>query len=179
MAAQDTKEFLEDLLIRYDPTVDLSDGSRAQTDLIGPILSRLGPDPFDEDITVFVRSRVQQVYPDLAITEADALTDTLIDPMRTLIEPIVREIKLVKLRSSLRNVESMSDDEVDALMANFFESRQAGGYARGQVRIYFAQPQSASITLTNPASTRRSGLRFFPTRPQQITADQMLLNVDG
>jgi hypothetical protein len=178
MALSDTRDFLETLLKRYDPDVDLSDGSRAQVDLIDPILNRLGSDPFDEDITTFITTRIREVYPTLAITEDDALRDTVVDPMRVIIEPIVREVQLVKLRSSLNNIESLSDQEVDALLGNFFERRQQGGFAVGVVRAYFSQPQSVNVTLTNPATTR-SGLRFFTTRPQTITADQMLLNVEG
>ena len=92
MALQETRTFLEDLLRRYDPNLDLSEGSRAQTAFIDPILQRLGPDPFDEDIGTFITTRVRQVFPNLAITEADALADTLVDPLRVLIETLVREV---------------------------------------------------------------------------------------
>jgi hypothetical protein len=178
MALSDTRAFLEELVLRYDPSADVTEGARAQTELIEPILERVGIDPFDEDIEVFVRERVRTAFPDLAITEADDLTDVLIDPIRVLFEPLVREVKLVKLRSSLRNISSLSDDEVDALMGNFFSSRISGGFAVGVVRAYFSTPQTVSVTQTQPATTR-SGLRFFATRPQQITSDQMLLNIDG
>lgn len=178
MSLAETQAFLEDLLLRFDPDIDISAGSRAQSDIIEPIVARIGPDPFDDDIQTFIRDRIRQVYPDLAISDVDDLTDVLIDPMAVLMEPLTREVKLIKLRASLRNIESLSDDEVDALMANYFESRITGGYALGVVRAYFSAPQSVSVILTNAASTR-GGLRFFPTRPQQITADQMLLNVEG
>lgn len=178
MSLQETRVFLEELLQRYDPNLDLSDGSRAQAELIEPILTRVGPDPIDEDMVTFIRTRIQQKHPELAITEADELTDLLIQPMRVLLEPLTREIKLVKLRSSLRNIDSLSDDEVDSLMGNFFEARQAGGYATGTLRAYFAQPQTISITMVHIA-TSKSALRYVPSRPQQITADQMLLNVEG
>jgi hypothetical protein len=178
MSLQETRAFLEELLLRFDPNLDVSDGSRASAELIDPILNRVGPDPFDEDIVTFIRTRIQQMHPELAITEADELTNLVLQPMQVLIEPLTREVKLVKLRSSLRNIDSLSDDEVDALMGNFFEGRQAGGYATGTVRAYFANPQTVSITLVHIASAK-SGLRFLPTRPQQITADQMLLNVEG
>lgn len=178
MSLSETRTFLEDLVLRYSSDTDISEGSRAQSELIEPILQRIGIDPFDEDISVFVRDRVRQAFPTLAITEADDLTDVLIDPMRVLIEPLVREVKLVKLRASLQNQASLSDDEVDALMGNFFESRRAGGYATGVVRIYFATPQTISIGITQPGTTR-SGLRFVATRPQQITSDEMRLNIAG
>lgn len=178
MSLSETRTFLETLIQRYDPDADVTEGSRAQTELIEPILQRIGIDPFDEDIDTFVRERVRQMYPDLAITEADDLTDTLIDPMKTLLEPVVREVKLVKLRSSLRNIESLADEEVDSLMGNFFESRRAGGFSIGVVRAWFSTPQTVSVSSTSPATTR-DGRRFFPTRPQSITSDQMQLNTEG
>lgn len=178
MANSDLRQFLQDILTRYEPGIDLSEGSRADSELIQPIVQRIGIDPFDENISAFITTRVQQAFPELSITEADDLSDTLINPMRVLIEPLVREVKLVKVRSNLRNSASMAEEEVDALLGNFFEARSAGGYAVGVVRIYFATPQTVSLTLTNPGTTR-SGLRFRPSRPQSITADQMLLNREG
>ncbi len=178
MALSDISVFLEEVLVRFDPDIDISDGSRARAEIIEPILARVGTDPFDEDIHTFIRERVRQAYPNIAMTEIDEFTDMVVDPMRVIMEPAVREIKLVKLRSVLRNFESLSEDEVDALMGNFFVARRAGGFAIGVVRAYFASPQSISISLVNPATTG-GGRRFFPTRPQQITADQMLLNVEG
>lgn len=178
MALSDIKAFLIDLLFRYDPDLDVSEGSRAQSELIDPILARIGGDPFDDDIEAFIRTRVQQVFPNLAITEADEFTDLVIDPMRVLLEPITREIQLVKLRHSLANINRLSDDEVDALMGNFFEARQGGGYATGPVRAYFAAPQTISVTLVHIAQSR-GGNRYLVPAPQSITAEQMLLNIDG
>lgn len=178
MALSDTSTFLTDLLTRFDPSLDLSEGSRVQSEVIDPILARIGGDPFDDDIVTFIRTRLQQARPDLAITEADELTDLLIDPMRLLLEPVTREIQLVKLRTSLRNIGALADDEVDALMGNFFEARRAGGYALGVVRAYFAAPQNISVTLIHVAQSR-GGNRYLVPRPQAITADQMLLNMDG
>ena len=178
MSISETRSFLEDLLLQFDPDITLSEGSRAQSQIIEPILSRIGIDPFDTDIDTFVLERIRQAYPNLPISEETALNDTLIDPMRVLLEPIVREVKLIKLRSSLRNLDSLSEDEVDALLANYFETRIGGGYASGIVRVYFSSPQSITVSLAHPAMTR-SGLRFFPARPQQVTAEQMILNTEG
>lgn len=179
MAQSDIRIFLQDLLVRYQPDIDLSEGSRAQTEVIEPILGRIGTDPFDTDIETFVRERVTQAFPTLSIAQTQALDDTLISPMRVLLEAIVREINLVKLRqSAVSNAERLGDDEVDAAMANFFESRKAGGYARGTVRVWFSAPTTVSFTLIQVASTR-GGLRYLPSPAQTVTADQMVLNRDG
>ncbi len=179
MAQSDIRIFLQDLLLRYDPDIDLSDGSRAQVELIQPILGRIGTDPFDTDMETFLRERLTQAFPTLNIAQTAALEDTLISPMRVFMEPLAREVKLVKLRQGVvANVERLSDDEVDAGMANFFESRRAGGYARGIVRVYFTAPTTVNFTLIQVASTR-GGLRFLPQPAQSFTADNMVLNREG
>lgn len=178
MAQSDIETFLTDLLLRYDPSIDLSDGSRAQVQLVDPILARIGTDPFDSDIETFVEQRITQTFPNISIADTQVVNDVLISPMRVLLEAIVREVKLVKLRQSVANAERLGDDEVDALMANFFESRRQGGYSRGVVRIYFSAPVTVSFTLIQVASTR-GGLRYTPSPAQTFTADQMLLNRDG
>lgn len=179
MAQSDIRTFLNDLLLRYDPDIDLSVGGRAQTELIEPILGRIGTDPFDTDMETFLRERITQAFPNLSIAQTAALEDTLISPMRVFMEPLAREVKLVKLRQGVvANVERLSDDEVDAGMANFFESRRAGGYARGSVRVYFTAPTTVNFTLIQVASTR-GGLRFLPQPAQSFTADNMILNREG
>ena len=178
MAELDTRTFLEDLLLRYDPNVDLTDGSSAQVELIDPILSRIGPDPFSGDVAAFIRERLAASFPDMALTEADEAEDLIVRPMQVLIEPIVQEIKLAQMRSRLDRYTELSDTEVDAQMGNFFEARQRGGLARGSVRIYFNSPQSVSISIVHIA-TAPGDLSFLPDRPQQITAQQMGLNIEG
>jgi hypothetical protein len=179
MAQSDLRTFLQDLLLRFQPDIDLSTSSRAQVELIEPIITRIGLDPFDTDIATFVKSRVSQMFPNLAIEETQAIEDTLINPMQVLLEPIVREIKLAKLRQGgVANVESLSDEEVDSLMGNFFEARQSGGYARGTIRVWFLAPQTVTFSLIQVAATR-SGLRFIPQPTQTISAALMALNRDG
>lgn len=179
MAQSDIRTFLQDLLLRYDPDVDLTDGSRAQVEIIEPILGRIGSDPFDTDLETFLRERITQAFPNLNIQQTSALEDTLISPMRVFMEPLIRETKLVKLRQAVvANAERLSDDEIDAGMANFFESRRAGGYSRGTVRIYFTAPTTVSFTLIQVASTR-GGLRFLPSPAQTVTKDEMVLNREG
>jgi hypothetical protein len=180
MSLKETRSFLEELVQRFDSDLDVAMGSRVDAELIQPILNRVGLDPIDEDMSVFVRERVRQAVDGrIATSVIDELTDLLIDPCRVLLEPVAREIKLVRLRASLKNARSLSDAEVDALMANFFEPRVTGGFAVGIVRAYFAQPQTLGITQTHVASTRGGTLRFTPTRSQGITRDEMVTNIEG
>ena len=76
MSLSETRAFLEDLFTRFDElTADVTEGSRTSTELIEPILQRIGIDPFDEDISTFIVERMRQSFPQLAITEVDETTD--------------------------------------------------------------------------------------------------------
>lgn len=178
MATSDLRDYVEQLLQRLDPDIDLSAGSLAQAQVIAPLLNRIGTDPFDLSIQTFIQTRIQQSMPELAIQEVDDLSDTLVSAMRVLLEPVVREQKLSRVRSDLRNYDRMADDELDALLANAFETRKAGGLATGVIRFYYPAAQNASFTQTNIAMSK-NGLRFIPTVPQAITVGEMLLNREG
>ena len=62
--------------------------------------------------------------------------------------------------------------------ANLFAVRNLGNVALGQGRIYYAQPQNASIGPANFFSAS-NGLHFFPVNLQSISPQEMVYNVEG
>jgi hypothetical protein len=177
-SSADLQNFVENLLAAYDPTIDLSPGSPAETQIVQPILSRFADDPFSVDIPSFLRDRLVQEFPDLAADNGGQLEDLFTNPLQLFLEPFKREIQTVKTNQSVLNAELMADDEADALGANFFESREAGDVSGGLVRIYFAAPVTASITTDKRVYTN-DGLNFFPVENFKITTAQMLFNRQG
>lgn len=161
-----------------DPTINLNDGSPAMTQVVEPVVSRLKPDPFETDVMVYILTRLEQEHPHLFTDEGGALADLFVKPMATLLEPIRREFSSVSKQLSLADPDQLTSVEADKLMANFFMTRNPGGYARVKVRIYFQNPLSVNIGTTNVAYTS-SGLRFLPTQAQSINAEEMLFNLDS
>jgi len=178
MTVIDLQSFLQERINVYDATIDTSPGSKVDTDLIQPLLRRLGPDPFAVDVRAFILDRLNQEFPDFATTDGDAITDLLIKPAELLIDPIVRENQRVRQNLSFRDPTILTIDEAEALGANFFATRSTGDTAKGAVRVYYAAPQSANITPANFV-TSRSGLVYFPDSVQSIRVEEMLFNVEG
>lgn len=174
----DLQSFIEERLLDYDPDIDLSDGSPAQTEIIDPIVRRFLPDPFEIDLPTFIRARLRQEYPSLSVEEGDALSDLLIKPMEALLDPVIREIEFLRKNKSLNDPDLLSPEEADALMGNFFVSRTRGGKSVGQARLYFNAPIAVSISVGNEFSTS-AGLVFIPSSAQEISAEAMLFNQDG
>lgn len=121
------------------------------------------------------------------IAEVDALIDTrdstgvgdiLIKPLVAILQPVVDELTRIGNNQSLINGLTMSEEDLDALIANIFLTRSAGQNARGSVRIFFSAP----VAITVPAASEfvdGTGLRFFSNVDVTITANQMSLNKDG
>jgi hypothetical protein len=176
--SDDLKSFLEDRLIAFDPTVDLSENSPAQLHVITPIIQKFGEDPFSIDIPTFIRDRLLQEFPELASDNGGLLEDILTKPLQLLLEPFKREIELVKIGASVNNSTIMSEEEADALGANWFTDRQVGDFASGTVRLFFSQPTSTRVTTDRRCSTS-DGRSYFPVQNYFISSAQMIFNKQG
>ena len=178
MSTTDLRLFIEERLREFDPTIDLSEGSPAQMYIVEPLLERFRTDPFEMDIEAYITELLQQTYPDVNFNEGSGIRDLLVKPAALLLDPISREVQIIKRSQSLAYPDLLSSAEADALVANLFISRATGSVASGKVRLYFAAPVPVSIGIINIAYTA-SGLRFIPTSAQSISAEAMLFNQDG
>lgn len=178
MATSDLETFIRERAAAFDETLDVTPGSPFDVQVVQPIVRRLGTDPFTVDFQLFAQERLNQEYPDLATKEGDAITDLLIKTSALLWAPYKRETQRIANNLSFRDPSILTLDEAEALGANLFSERNRGTFSRGPVRIYYAQPQSVSVSPANFVTTK-NGLHFFPDSIQSIRTDEMLLNVEG
>jgi hypothetical protein len=178
MASAELRQFLEDRVLALDPTLDLTPGSPAQTKFIGPVIEYLGTDPFETDIDKFILDRFQQEYPDIYAADPGALRDLFIKPLRLILEPFKRESQSIRRAQSLVDPTLLSESDADALVANVFDTRDAGGYAVGQARLYFPNPADTRIEVGNRVFSD-TGLNYYPTNPVSLTAELMIFNREG
>ena len=179
MAFEDElRDFMENRLTAFDPSIDLSANSTAQVQIIEPLVARFGEDPFAIDIPTFLRERLVQEFPDLAADNAGLLEDLFTKPLQLVLEPFKRAIETVNINQSVENASLMSTDEANALGGNFFQDREEGDFSGGPVRVYFGAPTTVRIT-TDKQFTSRSGLNYFPTASVFIQSSQMLFNREG
>lgn len=177
MASLDTfRNFIKNRLAAYDPSIDVSDGATATTEVVDPIVARLGTQPFDLDTKVFIKQRITETYPN-SFT-AGEIEDLFINPLLTIIDPLLQEEIRIGIGQSLNNINLMADEEVDDLIANSFEERAVGGFASGFIRCYYATPVNLIITTDKPAISK-SGLNFFSPENIETSSADMLLNREG
>jgi len=178
MGTVDLRQYVQDRLLAYDPTIDLSEGSPAQVQIVDPIVRRFTPDPFEMNIDAYIDALLTQQFPDYNFREGSGIRDLLVKPATLLMDPVSREVQLIKQGQSLSQPDLLASTEADALVANLFVSRSTGGLSAGSVRAYFATPMPIGIGVGNIGFTG-DGLRFIPTSLQSISAEAMIFNQDG
>ncbi len=174
---EDLRLFVQERVQAYDPSVDTELGSSFDNNVIQPLLSRLGPDPYDTAIRDFIIGRLKVEFPDLVVQDGEPIDDYAVKIMQILLTPFRRQIQQISNNQSLANPETLNESEADNLAANFFAHRSPGGFAVGVARLYYSSPQYALITPSNPVSNG-GGLDFYPVENQTISSDNMLFNTE-
>jgi len=175
---EELQSYIIERLQAYDPSMDISEGSPIWGYVVTPLITKLGTDPLETDIGDFIRARLREAHPTLDVREEDVLTDVLVSPLTTLLEPFKREINAIRISQSISDPSLLGEAELDAHLANLFFSRSAGQKAQGVVRLYFSAPATVTATPLTKFSTV-SGLYYYPTTTQAISAAAMLLNQEG
>ena len=152
-ALAELSQFMVERLTELDPTLSTAAGSRIYTVVINPLLSRLGQDPMATDVETFILQRMRDVYPDLDVTSpGSVIRDVFVSPLIMLLTPLREEIAHLRRQQSLADYESLSEVEMDALLANVLSARSTGSYAYGTVRVFFSTTRvvgiDSSITFT-------------------------------
>ena len=165
-------------LQRYDPTIDLSIGGSAYTQIVDPIFKAVSPDVLDTDTKTYILQVLKEQNPSLELQEGDILIDLLVKPLQILMEPLKRELAMARNRQSARYPDQLTIGDAEDLAANFFVNRKVGDYARGSVRVLLSSPSFIAIGDQVRFSTY-DNLSFYPTSKQFISADTVALNKLG
>jgi len=175
-------EAIRDLLVErlelFDASLDTSEGSALWSQVIEPVFEQLGTDPFDTDIRAFLKDRVTQSFPLISAQDGDALVDLLITPLEVLLEPLKREIQIIRKGQSARYPEQLRLEDARDLAANFFVDWRSGSRSGGIVRVYFAAPTYLTLLPTTEFTTA-DGLLFYPTAGLTVRPETMLLYRSG
>jgi len=176
MPRKDLEQFLRERLTALDPLRDVSSGSRADTEVIQPVLQYFGADLFKTDIRSFALDTLRNVHPDLGVRPDGVIDDTVAKPFSTLAFGVAREIMLLRSRQKadprIHTLQSAQD-----LMGALFVPLIEGSKAFGKFRFYYTAPISEII---RPESVIivSNGMRFVPTETQSISAAEMQLNYE-
>jgi hypothetical protein len=128
-------------------------------------------------ITV-IEQIVREKRPDVDIRSFTAVHSLLIQPHALIVEPFKTDVDFIKSVQSLLDIENVSDQDVDALIANFFLSRDPGDFASGTARVYFTAPVTVVFQTTN-LFVADNGSTFSPVVQTTVTQSIMRLQQIG
>lgn len=131
------------------------------------------------DVEGLMVSGLKALNPDAAADrEGSAIRDLFIKPATELSRSFITELEGIRNGMSFLNIESMTEDEADALAANLIVARKSGAKATGVVRLYFDKAFNFDL----PAETMfnsSSGLHFYSINRTIISKEEMQANFDG
>lgn len=173
-AQADLAQFIVECLLRLDPTLNTAEGGRVYTTVVNPLLRRLGTDPLAVDVETFIQQRMLDVFPDLDVTTpGSALRDILVAPLVMLLTPLRTEIAHLRRQQSLADYETLSEEELDALLANVLASRDTGSFSYGSARVFFPSARvvgiDASIVFQTPTGTKYLADEVRTYLPSEMT----------
>jgi len=179
MTRDDWKTVITTLFQNYDSTRDVTDGSDFDTVFVEPLLDLISVDD-DADTEAFITDRLNQKYPELALTESGgALGDVLVKSPSVIFEAARRVLQQMRReRAGLYDPSVLTADSANDLAGNYFLSRITANYVTVTVRLFFSALTHVFLFLENRAKSS-SGLSFVPAYVVEITEDALEENRQG
>ncbi len=133
----------------------------------------------DEEIReseIFAVNYLQPLYPDLDLREGTALRDTSIRAAATLLALARKGFTYYFTINSLDNATDQTPEEtIDALLSNFFLTRNEGSNAKVQVRLFFTIRKNVTVSTSLYFSTDNERF-FFPVETTSATAENLIFD---
>lgn len=131
-----------------------------------------------QNVADYIRKKIAETDPAIDTRPSSGVGDILIKALSEILQPVADELIRIDKNQSLQNGPSMTEQDLDDLIANIFLTRSPGAKARGNVRVFFTDPTNITIP-QGSEFTSADGIRFFSLLEVTITANQMSVNKDG
>lgn len=126
----------------------------------------------------FIKRVLYELNPDIDTRPSTAFYDLFLKPQTYMLQPILDDATALAASQSVVNIEDMTEDEANLLIANWTISRRVGGKATGSVRFFYNSIVDVSI----PEGTvvlSASGLRYLTIADVEMSKEALSLNTSG
>ena len=134
------------------------------------------PDRFALPVAEFLRQLMREGFPAYPVGQGSAFGDIFILPAAFMTQRYRDELNVMKRNASAINYQTMLEEEMDRLAANFLAVRREGVRSFGTVRVFFAQLQPVSIS-TDSVFFDDQNHRWTPITSVLRTIDEMAQNM--
>lgn len=135
-------------------------------------------------IVDFIRQVLSEVNPNFETRPGTAYYDMFIAPQQLMLQPLNNTMSQLLVSQSVKQILAQPDPDaypetdVDDVVSNVYVTRDAGEFASGSVRVYYATPLDKEYTAFT-AEFIGNDLSFFNSTDVSITAAQMALQTEG
>lgn len=92
----------------------------------------------DSMLRGYIVTTIKEYYPDMDTSENSVFDDLFIKPLIEVVKPFVDELSRLELKSNLKNLELLTDEEIDEIGENnYFISRRQGVQATTMLTLSF------------------------------------------
>jgi len=129
------------------------------------------------DVRNFVIEQIKGLDPNIDTREGSAIRDLLIEPLAVVLNQYQADHDTILNRTALKDLTQLSDDELEAVGANFLVDRSLGGKSTGNIKCFFNTPRPFSV-VAGTILTSDAGLDYQISSNYSITQYAMENNVD-
>ena len=129
------------------------------------------------DSKLYIKNKVRNQNSDIDLSEGSAVTNLLINPLSTILQPLLDEQDKLINNLSIISPDAIEDGDVDAVAANFLVTRREALKATGAIRFYYTSPIAVSIPIDTLVATVDNVL-FKTTHAYTILKSDMASNIE-
>ena len=130
----------------------------------------------EEQTKLMLIKALQEVRPDIDVSQGTAIADTTIKAFMRLISPNVRAIESMHFRNSIRNAAFLSRVDMDDLQANWYLNRHQGSRATGTVRLFFDVAQDINLSVGSLVVSNEDNIAFL--NPNAVFFDALTVQTN-
>ena len=128
------------------------------------------------DAKEFIRKKIKEFDSSIDVSPGSPMADLFVNPVSSLIQPTLDFENYMTNNLSLLNISTMTDDDMDAIAANYLITRIEGQRATGNVRFYYNVASSVTIPKGTMLTDRADAKQYVTINDYSITKEMMLLN---
>jgi len=128
------------------------------------------------DAKEFIKKKIKEYDESIDVSPGSPMGDLFVNPLSTILQPTLDFEDYMTDNLSLLNIETMDDDDVDAIGANYLITRVTGAKPTGMARFYYNIPNTVTIPAGTLLSDRAGTYVYETADTYTITKEMMLLN---
>jgi hypothetical protein len=120
----------------------------------------------------FIKSKLKAYNANLDLSEGSAITQVFVNPLSSILQPLLDEQDKLLNNSSLQNPSAIDSDDLNAVASNYLIERRSALNATGNIKFYYNSAISVNIPKDTMISTE-GGVLYKTTVTYATTKSQM------